>query len=171
MVGRRDEDRIDVLAIEDAAVVDDGLELEGLARGGHPLLELGLVDFRGRDELAISAASSTERIEHASRPVAAADDRHADPVVGPLPSEQRLGGRDGQRGRRRFQEVTPALHEPVLLERLRSEPTPGFSRRARVAGIQFGHEVTSFGPNRPVEDAFGIQSRARSLTLEHTGCP
>ena len=110
VVGRGDEHGVDVLAIEDAAVVADDIELEGLARRRHPLIEPRLVDLGRREELAVLLPA--ERVEHAAAAVAGADDRHADPIVGALDpgAEQRPRGGDRQSSRRRFQEISSAVH-------------------------------------------------------------
>ena len=108
VVGRRDEDRIDVLAVEDAAMVADHVELEGLPRRVHPLIELGLVDFRGGQELAVGMAR--ERVEHAAATVPTADDRHPHAAICALYAEQRLCRRHRQRRGRGLQELAPALH-------------------------------------------------------------
>jgi hypothetical protein len=99
MIRRRDQDRVDVLALEDAAVVADDIELEGLAGRRHPLIEPLLVDFGHRDELAVLLPA--ERIEHTPAAVPGADDRHAHAIVGALDprSEERPGGRDREGSR------------------------------------------------------------------------
>ena len=78
VVGRADEHRVDVLAVEDAPVVADDVELEGLARGRHPLIELGLVDLACRDELAVFVSRMSESNTRPPR-LPRADDRHAGP--------------------------------------------------------------------------------------------
>ena len=64
VIGRGDEHGVDVLAIEDAAVVADDVELEGLARRRHPRIELRLVDLGAGDPLHVRLPR--ERVEHAA---------------------------------------------------------------------------------------------------------
>ena len=97
MIRRPDEHGIDVLAVEDAAVVADDVEVERLARGRHPLIEPGLVHFAGRDVLDTVAAGADEGVEDTGGAIAAADDRHANPAVRALPTDNRARRRHGQR--------------------------------------------------------------------------
>jgi hypothetical protein len=99
VIRRRDEDGVDVLALENAAIIADDIELEGLARRRHPLIEPRLVDLGRREELTILLA--TERVEHAAAAVARADDRHAHPIIRALDpgaeNRPRGGDREGSR--------------------------------------------------------------------------
>ena len=120
MIGRRDQDGVNVLAIQDAAVIDDGLELERLALGRHPRIQLRLVHLDGRDELAVRPADADHGVEHATGPSAAADHRHADPVVRALPALERVGRRRRKRGGGGLQERTPRGHGIPFLDRRES---------------------------------------------------
>ena len=86
VIRRGDQDRIDVLAIEDPAVIADHVELEGLPRRRHPRVELRLVHLGGGDPLDVRLPR--KGVEHAAPAVAAADDRHPDAIVGALDAER-----------------------------------------------------------------------------------
>ena len=91
--------RVDVAAIENTAIVSVDLKVEGLACRRHPRIELRLVDFGSRQELAIGVAR--ERVEDASAAVAGANDAHADPVIRALHAVAHQGLRGGRCQRRR----------------------------------------------------------------------
>ena len=95
VIGRRNEHGVDVLPLEDAAIVADDIELEGLARRRHPLIEPRLVDLGRREELTILLP--TERVEHTAATVAGADDCHAHPIVGALDPGAKKRPRGGNR--------------------------------------------------------------------------
>ena len=114
MIGRRNEDRIDVLPLQDAVVV---LITVGLVAGLPELRHGGIgprfVDVARRHERGIGVLDPLAR--HGTPPVATSDDRGADPVVRAdgaallLPGEQRSGARGRGPGNRQVQEIT-SLH-------------------------------------------------------------
>ena len=113
VIRRPDQHGIDVLAVEDAAVVADDVELERLARRVHPRIQLRLVHLARRNPL--HARLARERVEDAAGAIAAADHRHANPVVGALDAEDRPRRRNRQGGGRSLQELAPAFHRCISL--------------------------------------------------------
>src|SRR5205823_3130536 len=105
----RDQHRVDVIAVEDAAIVADDRDLGERAVGRLEAHQLLLIDLATDGELAVLVAR--QGIEHAGRTGAHADDTHTHPVVGALPAEQRPGGGYRQGGRARLQELASRAHE------------------------------------------------------------
>ena len=104
-VGRADEHRVDVVAVEHTAIVADDVErLRERTIGALKVLLLVLRDLAPHRELHVVVAR--ERVEHAAGAVAHADDGHPHAVVGALPGEQGLGGRHCQRDRAVLQEFS-----------------------------------------------------------------
>ena len=73
VIGRADEHRVDVVAVEDAAIVGDDVELERLPRRCHPRIELGLVDFAAGQPLHVRlrANESNTRPDRLPQPITA----------------------------------------------------------------------------------------------------
>ena len=111
-VGRADEHRVDVVAVEHTAIVADDVERLGeRAIGALEALLLVLRDLASHRELHVVVAR--ERVEHAAGAAAHADDGHPHAVVGALPGEQGLGGCHCQRGRAVLQELS-SMHRLSL---------------------------------------------------------
>ena len=90
VVRGRDEDGVDIGAVEDAAVV--GVRLRAGGRDFEPLLKVGLVDVGNGGAL---RPELDEGFGHAASTAAGADQRHRDAFVGALGGrrqEQRRGG-------------------------------------------------------------------------------
>ena len=115
-IGRADEHGVDVVAIENAAVVGDHLQFERLPRRCQEALKLCRADLTPGQPFHV--AVTREGVEHTSRPVAAADDGEPDAVVRALNAcarRQRRGCRDAERANGGLQERATALHEGSLL--------------------------------------------------------
>ena len=111
-VGRADEHRVDVVAVEHTTIVAD--DVERLGERAIGALEVGLLvlrDLASHRELHVVVAR--ERVEHATGPAAHADDGHPHAVVGALPGEQGLGGCHCQRSRAVLQELS-SMHNLSL---------------------------------------------------------
>ena len=78
MIGRGDEHRIDILAVEDAAVIEMRISSADVLRPG----ESALVNVGDRHHLdVVRLAALDERVEMARAHAATADDRECDAVI------------------------------------------------------------------------------------------
>src|SRR5262249_54858814 len=90
--GGRDDDRVEVLAVEQLAVVVEHFgTAAGLLRGE---VEVGLVNVAQGDDLGVLVRE--ERVEHLVAAIAEADEPEPDAVVGP---KDVAGAQGGGRGR------------------------------------------------------------------------
>ena len=104
-VGRADEHRVDVVAVEHTAIVAD--DVERLRERAIGALEVrSACSARPRTHRELHVVVARERVEHATGAAAHADDGHPHAVVGALPGEQGLGGCHGQRDRAVLQELS-----------------------------------------------------------------
>ena len=105
-VGRADEHRVDVVAIEDAAVIGDHLQLERLPRRCHEPLQLGGIDLAAGEPLrrrVFRANESNTRPDRLPQPITASRIRLLAPCTRAL-GRKRGSGRGAERANGGFQE-------------------------------------------------------------------